>query len=388
MLGFIVTLLAVYAALNAYVFWRIWTAFPHMGSAAVGVVAWMAAMLVAPMWVRAMDRRRRRRLASVGATVCFSWTVIVFWLCVMGFAVDAWNAGVRGVALAVPGARAVLVAPRPALLVAAGLIVAAYGWGLLEAANVRVREVTASAGRLPADMATLKLVQISDLHLGVHTGRRRLARLVELIERLGPDVLVSTGDMVDSPYHSVAAMSALLARVRPRFGKYAVLGNHDFYAGLRDSIAFHEAAGFRVLRGESVDVGRALRIAGVDDPTARLLGSAETTDEARALPAERDGLFAVLLKHQPDVLRASAGRFDLQLSGHTHGGQVFPWNWLVRLRYRFVSGLHRPGGGSLLYVSRGAGTWGPPIRVLAPPEVTVVTLVAETPAARRAGTQT
>lgn len=374
MLLFILVFFSIYGGMNAYVYLKVRAAFPHSGRAAVLLGGILVLMVVSPVLVRMLDRWRWARLADVAATVGFSWMAIVFWVCVLCGVADLWNLAVRGVALAAPAAHALLLPARATLLVVGAVIAAAFCWGLVEAAHIRVRHVDVRVPRLPAGVSELKLVQISDLHLGVHTGGRRLARAVELIEREDPDILVSTGDLVDSSFHNLSSMSGLLERVRPRLGKYAVLGNHEFYAGLPDSLAFHEAAGFRVLRGESVDVGGAIRIAGVDDPAGRRRRGEDFTDEARAVGPAADGRFVVLLKHQPTVSQASRPPFDLQLSGHTHGGQIFPWHAITRMTYRFGSGLHRLGAGSLLYVSRGTGTWGPPIRVLAPPEVSIFTL--------------
>jgi hypothetical protein len=382
MILFVLIFLSLYGAMNAYLFWKVWAAFPLPGKLALLLVGFLVLMVASPVLVHTLDRWRWFRLAGIAAAVGYSWMAIVFWACVLGGAADLWNVAVRGVGLVVPAAHGALLPARPALVVIGAVIVAAFCWGLAEAADIRVRNVAVDVPQLPAGTRELKLVQISDLHLGVHTGQRRLAKVVELIERVDPDILVSTGDLVDSSFQRVNSMSDLLARLRPRLGKYAVLGNHEFYAGLPESLAFCQATGFRVLRAESVQVAGAIRIAGVDDPAGRGSGGADLTDEDKALAADEGGEFVILLKHQPTVTVASRPRFDLQLSGHTHGGQIFPWHVITRLSYPFGSGLHRLAGGSQLYVSRGAGTWGPPVRLLAPPEITVFTL---RPTGRAAG---
>jgi len=375
----LLTFFSVYGLMHAYASWRILAAWRPPAWAGVLLAGWMVLMILAPVLVTMLDRRQMFRWANVVAAVGYSWMAVIFWLFILLALTDLWNLGVRGVGLLAPAARAALLPPRPTLLVVFGIVVVAFGWGLAEAENIRVRHVAIDVASLPEGMRTLKLVQISDLHLGVHTGERRLGKVVRHLRRLDPDILVSTGDLVDSSFHNVDSMSELLRGVKPRLGKYAVLGNHEFYAGVDGSIAFHEASGFRVLRGESVAVGRALRIAGVDDPAGRRGGGEDCRDETRALAGEADGAFVVLLKHQPTVSRDSAGRFDLQLSGHTHGGQIFPWHVVTRMTYRYVSGLYHLDDGSLLYVSPGTCGWGPPVRLLAPPEITVFTLRAPRP---------
>ena len=148
-------------------------------------------------------------------------------------------------------------------------------------------------------------------------------------------------------------------------------GNHEFYAGLAQALAFTTRAGFRVLRGEAVTMPGVMNVVGVDDPSGPGYGSS-SKGERELLSGEKNGMFTLFLKHRPSVGKESLGLFDLQLSGHLHGGQIFPFRYLTRLFYPFVEGLYRLPGGRSLYVSRGSGTWGPPIRFLAPPEVTII----------------
>ena len=148
-------------------------------------------------------------------------------------------------------------------------------------------------------------------------------------------------------------------------------GNHEYYAGLENSLRFLRRAGFNVLRGESVKVG-SIVLVGVDDPAAMSSRQQARLDTAKALDSATTNDFIVLLKHQPVV--DSDTPFDLQLSGHTHGGQIFPFIYLTRLAYRAHTGLTELADGRRLYVSRGAGTWGPPIRLFAAPEVTLITI--------------
>jgi hypothetical protein len=159
-------------------------------------------------------------------------------------------------------------------------------------------------------------------------------------------------------------------QIRPRLGKYAVTGNHEFYAGLAQALETIERSGFRVLRGEGVTLDGVVNIVGVDDPTG-----GNTIDEASLLGSIQNGIFTLYLKHRPEVLEESCGLFDLQLSGHAHRGQIFPFRFLTGMVYPMQNGLYDLASGSKLYTSRGSGTWGPPIRVLSPPEITIIELV-------------
>ena len=237
-----------------------------------------------------------------------------------------------------------------------------------------MRTVTLETNRLPAGTRPIRILQISDTHLSRTLSKHHLQKILAIIERTAPDIIVGTGDLVDSPVNQLRETAPLLAAVNPRLGKLACLGNHDFYHGLADCIAWHEAAGFRLLRGESALAGKYLRIVGIDDP-AGVHRSAETfLDEDQALGRRPDNRFVILLKHRPTVRENSLGNFDLQLSGHTHGGQVFPFMFVVRIMNGICCGLKELPAGSKLYVTRGAGAWGPPIRVLAPPEVALFIL--------------
>ncbi|HEX7539324.1 MAG TPA: hypothetical protein VF358_03390, partial [Syntrophales bacterium] len=173
----------------------------------------------------------------------------------------------------------------------------------------------------------------------------------------------------------LSSLTAHIREIHPAQGKFAVTGNHEFIAGIDKSLAFTRDCGFDTLRGEARDVGGFLTIAGVDDPAGqgfRLRG--QENGEGELLSSLSRQRFILFLKHRPTVAENTLGLFDLQLSGHSHHGQIFPFNWIVRLYFPIESGLHDMGN-SRVYVSRGSGTWGPPIRFLAPPEVTVIDLV-------------
>jgi hypothetical protein len=319
-----------------------------------------------------------RVLVGTFAALVYGWmgaSFLFFWL---ALAVDVWRLPARIFHLPV-------LTPRHAFLGAAAAVAALSAYGIHEALNPRVERLEIVTAQLPPDTGRVRIVLISDVHLGVTMGPRRLPTILEQVKALDPDILISTGDMVDGSALHLEGSAARFAAIQPRYGKYAVMGNHEQYRGLAQSLAFHEQAGFRSLRGEAVEVLPGLVIAGVDDPGRGapgvvLPGGVDTTDDGALLPALPEGKFVLFLKHQPLLARQGMERVDLQLSGHTHGGQIYPFVWLTRLRYDFGPGLHELPGGGRLYVSRGSGTWGPPMRVLAPAEITLIELV---PASRQ-----
>ncbi len=203
------------------------------------------------------------------------------------------------------------------------------------------------------------------------------------LHEIKPDIIVATGDIVDGHGDNLNLLAQRFHSYMPPLGAYAVTGNHEHYAGLENSLLFLRDAGFTVLRGEQVKAG-GIVLAGADDPTAVSLAQRTRLDTKNVpAPVTANG-FIVLLKHQPVV--DSDTPFDLQLSGHIHGGQIFPFVYLTRLVYRAHTGLTDLADGRRLYVSRGTGTWGPPIRLLAAPEITLIAISSankQTPTAER-----
>ena len=208
-------------------------------------------------------------------------------------------------------------------------------------------------------------------------GEKRLSRIIGLLERVKPDLVVATGDLVDAQMDRSNNLAAMLATLTPPLGKFAVAGNHEFYAGIRQSGRFLKAAGFKLLRNEAFELKGLLKIVGVDDPAGRRRypeNSWVGKEERILLTDSESKRFTLLLKHRPRVETESTGQFDLQLSGHTHGGQIFPFNLITGLFYSRQRGFYTLDKGSVLYVNRGTGTWGPPMRFLSPPEVTLIEL--------------
>ncbi|MCC6644881.1 MAG: metallophosphoesterase [Polyangiaceae bacterium] len=260
------------------------------------------------------------------------------------------------------------VSAASASLVAGGL----GAWGVAEALSPVVRRVRVSLRRLSPSMSGTRIVQLTDVHVGPLVQAGFVARVVAEANALAPDVVVITGDLVDGSVERLAAEVAPLAGLRARHGVYFVTGNHEAYSGVEAWVAHLRGLGIVVLRNERVRIGGddGFDLAGVDDFRSG------THDVARALAGRDPAREVVLLAHQPKSVRDAARHgVGLQLSGHTHGGQIFPWGLLVALDQPVVEGL-AAFGETQVWVSRGTGTWGPPMRVGAPPEISEITLVA------------
>jgi hypothetical protein len=190
---------------------------------------------------------------------------------------------------------------------------------------------------------------------------------------------------VDAQINRLEGLAEMLREINPRYGKFAVTGNHEFYAGLPQSLEFTRKAGFTMLRGEGLTVAGLINLAGVDDLAGLGSGPFKGATEKDLLSGLDREKFTLLLKHRPNLDKDALGLFDLQISGHTHQGQIFPFRLITRLFFPYDGGSFRLSNHSLLHVSRGTGTWGPPIRFLAPPEVTVYELIHEDKAQKNEG---
>lgn len=267
------------------------------------------------------------------------------------------------------------LATAASFLIALALGVAAYGYSLYEARAIRIRPVEIKTAKLPQTVDRVRIVALSDLHITRRTDPERLAAIAEMVNAQQPDIIVLLGDTADDYLAGEEALREALSRIRAPSGKFAVVGNHELFGGLDASLDFQRRAGFRILRGEGADA-KGIRVVGVDDPR---IGGRVTIPQV--LAGEDKERFVLLLAHRPETPEEARGRFDLQLSGHTHGGQVWPmafFTWFATGHWQGLSELPGPApasGPSLLYLSNGTGQWGPPVRFLTPPEITVIDLV-------------
>jgi len=231
--------------------------------------------------------------------------------------------------------------------------------------------------KLTPGVAGLRIVQISDLHIGDRLGEEFLRRVVDRVNALRPDVVAITGDLVDGPAHVVEGALKPLADLVAPHGVYFVTGNHEYYWGGRESVQMVEALGLTVLHNEHRVVqreGGAVVIGGIPDlHGGRFLADHESRPDL-VFAGAPEGAPRVLLAHQPRaVIRAAPHGVDLMLTGHTHGGQIFPFHFFVRLQQPVVRGLRRLLG-VWVYAHRGTGFWGPPMRLFSTPEIAEITL--------------
>ena len=257
---------------------------------------------------------------------------------------------------------------------------ASVGRGVLEARGEHeIVTVEVPLAKLPKAFDGFSILQLSDLHTGMTIDRTFVQRVVDRANTLKPDLIALTGDLVDGPVASLRDDVAPLAELRAPHGVFAVTGNHEYYAGVDEWIAEITRLGARYLRNERVEIRRGdavFDLAGVDDHSAyQWPGHGEDLPKATA---GRDlGRALVLLAHQPRQVRHAVDHgVDLQLSGHTHGGQIWPWHYIVKVQQGGLLAGSYDVASTKLYVTRGCGYWGPPVRLLAPLEITRIVLRA------------
>jgi uncharacterized protein len=253
-------------------------------------------------------------------------------------------------------------------LTAAGIT----GYGVRTALGPpRIDRVRIPLAKLPRSLDGTRLAVVSDIHLGPLTGSRHVGRIVELINSVNADIVCIVGDLVDGSVAELGRFAEPLRDIESRQGAYFVTGNHEYYSGFQEWITEVDRLGVRPLRNQRLELG-GLDLAGVNDLGGEDFG--DGPDFALALGDRDPARPVVLMAHQPVVAREAA-RYgvDLQVSGHTHGGQMAPFNLLVKLQQPVVSGLGTVDGVPV-YVTNGAGFWGPPVRVGAPPQVSVIEL--------------
>jgi predicted MPP superfamily phosphohydrolase len=378
---FLVSFFVLYGGMHLYAFLKAKAALSLGAATGVSLAIFMALMIAAPFIVRFFERSGMEHPARVTACIGYAWLGVLFLFSSYLFAFDIYRVLISAGRLLTHKDLSFLILPvRTAFFLPLVLSLLTSLYGYFEARDIRTEHVEIKTQKVPPEVGRLRIVQISDVHLGLIVREERLKRIIAIVKKADPDILVATGDLVDGDVCRLNGLSDMLKEINPKAGKYAITGNHEFYAGLEQAKCFIRDSGFTLLRGESVS--GIINIAGVDDPAGERLGLSRKVNERDLLSGFPKEKFTLLLKHRPLIDPSAVGLFDLQLSGHVHKGQIFPFTILTWLYYPVLSGFANVGDGSYLYESRGAGTWGPPIRVLAPPEVAVIDLVYAGPSAR------
>jgi predicted MPP superfamily phosphohydrolase len=388
-LSFIIRVLVIGVLLHLYIGVRIVPALGAYPAAQVVMILWLiASCVLIPLGMRA--RRAKSDDSSLIAwagllTMGLFSSLLVLCLLRDILLVLALSVAAFSHAVLVPLAGEISAVAVPVL----ALLLTAIGFGNARRRAAVVR-VDVPIDHLPAGLDGFTIAQISDIHVGPTIRQKYVDAIVDAVNALHADVIAVTGDVVDGTVAQLAPHTQPLGRLKAEHGVYLVTGNHEYYSGADAWVGEFRRLGLHVLLNEHVVIhhhGVPLVIAGVTDYTGGHFDPAHESDPAAALAgAPADATIKLLLAHQPrSADKAARAGYTLQLSGHTHGGQFFPWNFFVRVQQPFTAGLNKMRS-LWVYTSRGTGYWGPPKRLFAPSEITLVRLVPGASHAR--GTQT
>ncbi len=384
------TVIGVLTAGLFYIGWRLITPFdlPKWGK----VAAWvgLALMILLPFFGMILGRRLPAWQGTLSwiTYISLGFISFVFTLLVIRDVLYLGGLGVNKLmAFFRPELPPALDAARRSFLIEAtnlgvlGVAGVLTSYGIYEARKrPGIVNVTVPLKNLPAAFEGFRIVQISDIHAGLTIGREWIATVAEDVASLAPDLIALTGDLVDGSVAHLRDDVEPLASLKAPFGRYYVTGNHEYYSGAAPWVEEVQRLGFTPLMNEHVIIeknGERLVLGGVTDVTAGGFIAEHRSDPQRAFAGAPTDTTRILLAHQPKSINAAASvGIDLQISGHTHGGQFFPWNLLATLGQPYLKGLHDHNG-TWVYVSKGTGYWGPPVRVGARSEITVLTLTKE-----------
>ncbi len=381
-LGFLGVVSVISGLVHYYVWLRLFKQ-PHWSEETTKIAGWFCvAMALSVPLGPAFMRIFPNRLGTLLTNMVFGWMGLIFIM----FAGLVFSELVRLVCsgwlsrrisdLEEPSRRTFLARGIAKAVIMAGIPVSGYAlWEGLR--PVRYKALNIQLDRCAEALSGFSIVQLTDIHIGPMLGKNFLEQLVDKINKIKPDIVAITGDMVDGSVSELGATIAILKQLKPRYGVFFVTGNHEYYSGAAEWVTYIDSLGIKVLRNERVRIthnGAALDIAGIDDWSAHEFAAGHKADLPKAMAGRDPNIPVVLLAHQPRaVIEAAKLGVDLQLSGHTHGGQIFPFNFLVHLQQPYVSGWHRHGS-TQIYVSNGTGFWGPPMRLGIPAELTHITL--------------
>jgi predicted MPP superfamily phosphohydrolase len=383
---FIVVALCLLAGIHYYLWARL-IRDPRIAAPWNAIASSFLILLAVSMPVVLIAGREHPGIKRALAWPAYVWMGVMFLFLVALLSTDLTRAVVALVRRM--GAGGTTGGPHPTLRrtflargVASGVALAVSGLTFSAIRSARgpigVRRVRVRLDRLPSAQDGFTIAQITDVHVGATIGRAFVEDIVRRTNALAPDLVAITGDLVDGTVSELGHLVEPLANLRARYGVFFVTGNHEYFsdpAGWLDELP---RLGIRVLRNERLSIGNGAEsfdLAGIDDRSAVHYGGLDQRQALTQALAGRDPRRElVLLAHQPrSLIEAAPFNVGLQLSGHTHGGQVWPFGLLVRLQQPLIAGLHRRGD-SQIYVSRGTGYWGPPMRLGAPPEITEIRL--------------
>jgi uncharacterized protein len=369
----IVISLVVYGLLNYYVWRRGWKALAGSGLFRSFLLGLMIAGAVSFVAGRLLERVLASRFADFVTIFGYEYMILILYLLLLTILIDLVRLADAIVPFIPSSLRSARTGGRLAFALAFGTVVIVLAAGTVQGLRLRTRIASVTIAKPAGALRTLRAVQFSDVHVSPVLPASYLRKVIARVNALSPDIVFITGDLAseDTPPRELARMSEALRALRPRLGVFACTGNHEYYGGLEKTTAAIRAGGVRLLQDEAVEVAGAFIVAGRRDRTALRPGQTRTPLAEILAGADRS-LPIILLDHQPIHLeQAVEAGIDLQLSGHTHNGQIFPVNLINKGIYELNWGLLRKGA-TWFDVTSGAGTWGPPVRIGSATEIVLL----------------
>lgn len=368
---FIAAVLAVYSLLNYYFIHKHRNILTLKTTPALLLRLVLITTILTPIATIIFSRYDQPAIAAITGFAGYSWLAFLgLFLGVHGVAdISLFTAERCGVRASERFTRGVSITT---LLLCISILV----YGSFEAKGIQLEKISIQTDKI-ATQKKIKIMQISDVHFSPLIGLSMAKKINEVANKHNPDLLVSTGDLLDPGILDRDQIVEILNNIKPKLGKLAVMGNHEFYSTVEYSEKFIAEAGFTLLRDRTIEIGDKLLIAGVDDPAIRRVKDAVPPPLYTFMSEKTKDRYTILLKHQPRIEDNSERFFDLQLSGHTHAGQIYPFYYFVKMLFPNMEGRFQLNDNATLYVNRGAGTWGPPFRFLAQPEITIIEIIGK-----------
>lgn len=367
--------LTIYAAVNYYIFIRGWQAIPQGSRYRIPYLIIFVLLALSYIIGRFLEKIYLSLLSDILVWIGSFWIAVFFYLLLIVVLIDL----ARLVNHWLPFLQ--LITENYAKLklitffVSIGIVLATVLYGFINACAFRVQELHLKIPK-PTNMSGMKIVAVSDIHLGTIVGRTRFCRMVNTINALHPDLILLVGDVVDEDLAPVIRenLGEALRHLEAKFGVYAITGNHEYIGGVEAAVKYLEEHGVTVLRDSVIQVNNSLYLVGRDDRSGRQFAGRQRKQLVELMSQVNKNFPVILLDHQPFKLNEAAENgFDLQLSGHTHHGQLWPLNFVTRKVYEKSWGYLKKGN-THIYVSCGVGTWGPPVRTGNRPEIVHITL--------------
>ena len=374
--------LTLYGIIHFYIFLKIKSVFLISPGMSVLTCLFFFFMTMSPFFVHLCALRASLTPSRIFGNAVYIWMAIVLFFFSAALPMDLYNFSVNSIAFILQkNLNNLILNPFSLFFIPLFLSFVFTTYGYFEAKDLRTERLVVKTSKLPQGTGKLTIAHITDLHLGLLVREHILNKVVKIIEDEKPDIIVSTGDLIDMDINHIDAFADTLKKMYAPLGKFASAGNHEFFVGIKKSRQFIEKSGFIFLRNSVVTPHNLIHIAGIDDRLGKYVKKYQDTvsaSEEEILSGLAPDKFTVLLKHRPEINRNSIGLYDLQLSGHTHKGQLFPVNLFIKyFLYPHYSGYTKFYKGTAMYVSRGAGTTCCPVRFFAPPEITIIELVPE-----------